>query len=43
MKESVIEEIVGEALDSLLPGTTETAFTEAVSHVMDRRLDEITK
>ncbi|XP_057499285.1 phosphatidylinositol 4-kinase gamma 4-like [Actinidia eriantha] len=43
MKESVIEEIVGEALDSLLPGTTEAAFTEAVSHVMDRRLDEITE
>ncbi|KAL6982107.1 Phosphatidylinositol 4-kinase gamma 4 [Sarracenia purpurea var. burkii] len=42
-KESVIEEIVREALDSSLPGTTEAAFLESVSDVMDRRLDEIAK
>lgn len=42
-KESVIEEIVQEALDSLLPGTSEAAFMESVSHFMDRRLDEIAK
>ncbi|KAL7199927.1 hypothetical protein ACSBR2_022104 [Camellia fascicularis] len=32
-KESVIEEIVQEALDSVLPGTNEAAFMEAVSHI----------
>ncbi|KAH7863886.1 hypothetical protein Vadar_023040 [Vaccinium darrowii] len=42
-KESVIEEIVQEALDSLLPGTSEAAFMESVSHFMDRRLDKIAK
>ncbi|XP_058225615.1 phosphatidylinositol 4-kinase gamma 4 [Rhododendron vialii] len=42
-KESVIEEIVLEALDSLLPGTSEAAFMESVSHFMDRRLDKIAK
>ncbi|KAI8544955.1 hypothetical protein RHMOL_Rhmol07G0005800 [Rhododendron molle] len=42
-KESVIEEIVQEALDSLLPGTSEAAFMESVSHFMDRRLDKIVK
>lgn len=40
-KESVIEEICQEALDSMLPGSSEDAFLESVSHVMDRRLDEI--
>ncbi|KAK4339401.1 hypothetical protein RND71_040863 [Anisodus tanguticus] len=40
-KESVIEEIVQEALGSVLPGSSEDAFLETVSHVMDRRLDEI--
>ncbi|OIT07052.1 PREDICTED: phosphatidylinositol 4-kinase gamma 4-like [Nicotiana attenuata] len=40
-KESVIEEILQEALDSTLPGSSEDAFLESVSHVMDRRLDEI--
>lgn len=40
-KESVIEEIVQEALDSILPGMSEEAFLEAVSKIMDRRLDEI--
>lgn len=40
-KESVIEEIVQEALDSVLPGSSENAFLESISLVMDRRLDEI--
>ncbi|CAN4108432.1 unnamed protein product [Withania somnifera] len=40
-KESVIEEIVQEALNSVLPGSSEDAFLETVSRVMDRRLDEI--
>ncbi|MCE0480957.1 Phosphatidylinositol 4-kinase gamma 4 [Datura stramonium] len=40
-KESVIEEILQEALDSMLPGSSEDSFVESVSHVMDRRLDEI--
>ncbi|XP_059634380.1 phosphatidylinositol 4-kinase gamma 4-like [Cornus florida] len=42
-KESVIEEIVKAALDSMLPGTSEDAFLESVSEIMDRRLDEMTK
>ena len=40
-EESVIEEIVQEAQDSVLPGTSEAAFLKAVSQIMDRRLDEI--
>lgn len=40
-KESVIEEIVQEAKDSVLPGTSEAAFLESVSEIMDRRLNEI--
>lgn len=40
-KESVIEEIVQEAQDSVLPGTSEPLFLEAVSLVMDRRLNEL--
>ncbi|XP_060213392.1 phosphatidylinositol 4-kinase gamma 4-like [Lycium barbarum] len=40
-KESVIEKIFQEALDSMLPGSSEDSFLESVSHVMDRRLDEI--
>ncbi|KDP28485.1 hypothetical protein JCGZ_14256 [Jatropha curcas] len=40
-KASVIEEIVQEAEDSVLPGTSEVAFLETVSHIMDRRLDEM--
>lgn len=40
-KESVIEEIVQEALDSALPDSSEDAFLETVSHVMDCCLDEI--
>lgn len=34
-KESVIEEIIGEAQDSLLPGMEESAFLEAISQIMD--------
>ncbi|EEF39060.1 phosphatidylinositol 4-kinase gamma 4 [Ricinus communis] len=40
-KASLIEEIVQEAQDCVLPGTSEVAFLETVSHIMDRRLDEI--
>lgn len=40
-KESIIEEIVQEALDSVLPCSSEAAFLETVSTTMDRRLDEI--
>lgn len=40
-RESMIEEIVQEALDAVLPGTSEAAFLEAVSRIMDRQVDEI--
>jgi hypothetical protein len=40
-KESVIEEIVCEAKDSLLPGMSEAAFLEAVSQIMDSQLDKL--
>ncbi|KAD3069053.1 hypothetical protein E3N88_36933 [Mikania micrantha] len=40
-KKSVIEEIVEEAEDLVLPGSSEAAFIEAVSQVMDRHLDLI--
>ncbi|OWM68648.1 phosphatidylinositol 4-kinase gamma 4-like [Punica granatum] len=40
-KNSVIEEIVEEAEGSLLPGSSEAAFFEAVSQIMDCRLNEI--
>ncbi|XP_047960689.1 phosphatidylinositol 4-kinase gamma 4-like isoform X1 [Salvia hispanica] len=39
-KISVIEEIVEEALDSVLPGSSEGAFLDCVSSIMDRRLEE---
>lgn len=42
-KESVMEEIVREAEDSLLPGMSEAAFLETVSEIMDSRLDKLTK
>lgn len=42
-KESVIEEIVREAKDSLLPGMSEDTFLGAVSQIMDSRLDKLTK
>ncbi|KAF8380042.1 hypothetical protein HHK36_027512 [Tetracentron sinense] len=40
-KESVIEEIVHEAQDCVLPGMSEAAFLESVSQIMDRHLDEL--
>ncbi|CAK9165769.1 unnamed protein product [Ilex paraguariensis] len=40
-KESVIEEIIQEALDYVLPGMSEAAFLESVSQVMDHFLDAI--
>ncbi|GLU00819.1 hypothetical protein SLE2022_181590 [Rubroshorea leprosula] len=40
-KESVIEEIVQEAKDSELPGTSEAVFLETLSQTMDHRLNEI--
>ncbi|XP_059662203.1 phosphatidylinositol 4-kinase gamma 4-like [Cornus florida] len=42
-KESVIEEIVREAQDSILPGMSETAFLSAVSEIMDFHLDNLMK
>lgn len=42
-EESLIEEIVQEAEDSVLPCTSEGAFLESVSQIMDRRLGEIAK
>ncbi|XWS61598.1 hypothetical protein CRYUN_Cryun07bG0139700 [Craigia yunnanensis] len=41
-KESVLEQIVREALDALLPGMTEAAFIETVYQVMDSWLDKLT-
>ncbi|KAL3517300.1 hypothetical protein ACH5RR_024202 [Cinchona calisaya] len=40
-EESRIEEIVQEARDSVLPGSSEAAFLECVSTIMDRYLNEI--
>ncbi|XAR55145.1 1-phosphatidylinositol 4-kinase [Bertholletia excelsa] len=40
-KESVIEEIVQEAQDSVLPGTGKVVYLETVSRIMDCRLDKI--
>lgn len=40
-KKSVIEECVDEAMDSILPGTSETTFLETVYEIMDHRLDQI--
>lgn len=42
-KESVIEEIVQEAQDSLLPGMSEAAFLETISQLIDTRLDKLMK
>ncbi|KAL2345905.1 hypothetical protein Fmac_007190 [Flemingia macrophylla] len=42
-KESVIEEIVRAALDSVLPGTSEATLLDAVSQIMDMHLDEIVR
>ncbi|KAL2551008.1 Phosphatidylinositol 4-kinase gamma 4 [Forsythia ovata] len=40
---SVIEEIVGEAEDSMLPGMSEIAFLECVSEIMDSVLGKLFK
>ncbi|CAO2821312.1 unnamed protein product [Amaranthus hypochondriacus] len=40
-KESVIEQIILEAEEALLPHSSETAFLETVSSIMDCRLDEL--
>ncbi|KAK6117000.1 hypothetical protein DH2020_049244 [Rehmannia glutinosa] len=42
-KKSIIENIVDEAKDSLLPETSEATFLEAVSEIMDRTLDKLVK
>ncbi|KAG6437777.1 hypothetical protein SASPL_102705 [Salvia splendens] len=39
-KISVIEEIVEEALDSVLPGSSEGTFLDCVSSIVDRHLEE---
>ncbi|XWS61323.1 hypothetical protein CRYUN_Cryun07bG0116500 [Craigia yunnanensis] len=41
-QESVIEQIVREAEEALLPGMGDDSFFEAVALIMDRRLDELT-
>ncbi|XP_047948857.1 phosphatidylinositol 4-kinase gamma 4-like [Salvia hispanica] len=38
-EESVIEKIVEESEESVLPGTSESAFLESISVIMDRYLD----
>ncbi|KAK6250738.1 hypothetical protein SCA6_004743 [Theobroma cacao] len=40
-EESVIEQIVREAEEAVLPGMSDDAFFEAVASIMDRRLDEL--
>ncbi|OMO64280.1 hypothetical protein CCACVL1_21887 [Corchorus capsularis] len=40
-EESMIEEMVREAQDSVLPGTSESVFLETLSQIMDRHLDEV--
>ena len=40
-KESVIEHIIREAEEAVLPGTSEAIFLESVSLVMNRHLDEL--
>ena len=42
-KESGIEGIVREALESILPGMSEAAFLETVSQIMDFQLDKLEK
>ncbi|KAK3003393.1 hypothetical protein RJ639_019388, partial [Escallonia herrerae] len=42
-KPSVIEEIVREAQDSMLPGMSEAAFLETVSEIMDFQLNRLMK
>lgn len=40
-KESVIEQIIREAKEDVLPETSEAVFLDSVSEIMDRRLDEL--
>lgn len=42
-KESKMEEMIREAMDAVLPGTSETAFMETISEIMDYYLDSLTK
>ncbi|KAK7318097.1 hypothetical protein RJT34_02795 [Clitoria ternatea] len=42
-KESVIEQIIGEAQNSLLPGMEESAFLESIFGIMDSHLDKLAK
>ncbi|XP_024024182.1 phosphatidylinositol 4-kinase gamma 3 [Morus notabilis] len=42
-EESVIEQIIHEAIEAELPGTSEAAFLKSVSTIMDRRLDHLKK
>ncbi|XP_020574944.1 phosphatidylinositol 4-kinase gamma 4-like [Phalaenopsis equestris] len=42
-KESKIEEMIREAKDAVLPGTSEAAFMETISEIMDLYLDCLTK
>ncbi|XP_042481139.1 phosphatidylinositol 4-kinase gamma 4-like [Macadamia integrifolia] len=41
-KESVIEKIIHEAMDTVLPGMSEAAFLESVSQIMDRHIHSLT-
>ncbi|XP_010523810.1 PREDICTED: phosphatidylinositol 4-kinase gamma 4 [Tarenaya hassleriana] len=40
-KESLLEEMISEAQDSLLPGTSEAAFLDTLSDLMDHHFDKI--
>ncbi|KAL3838072.1 hypothetical protein ACJIZ3_022663 [Penstemon smallii] len=42
-KESVIEKMVLEAQEGVLPGTSESAFLESISVILDRYLDRLSK
>ncbi|KAJ0239931.1 Phosphatidylinositol 4-kinase gamma 4 [Hirschfeldia incana] len=42
-KKSLVEEMVEEAQEAVLPGTSEAAFIEALSDVMDYHLDEVVR
>lgn len=41
-QESVIEQIVQEAQEAVLPGTSEDGFVDTVASIMDRHLDDLT-
>lgn len=42
-KESRMEEMIREAKDAVLPGTSETVFMETISEIMDLHLDSLSK